>query len=333
MVHLLFKIYGLRIFIAIIFIVFSGKANSTDIKDVRQGLKDNSEKLRLDSTSVFIEGELRNLKSKRSVQVEAAMLADGSALERRFYDDKTLARFKGSLTFSDKVSILRSDRCFSFSRPRPGAEFILQKVTTEKSQIDRFRLSMQSSLLNYMEACYQIWGKNTLELLDDRKLKILSVEDVKIDNTALVQVKFDARETDRKMLGGTIRFQPDRNWAIVFAESRYFTLETPPAECNDTWTIELGKWQDGAVFPASVENRVACGNGEADVHHKMIFTNRNASRDLKALFQPESWGMPKEAELLPAKATGNQLLKPILFTSVAILLIITTILLYRKTRS
>ncbi len=127
MVHLLFKIYGLRIFIAILVIAFSVTANSTDIKDVRQGLKENSDKLRLDSTSVFIEGELRNLKSKRSVQVEAALLPDGSALERRFYDDKTLAKLNGSPTFSDKVSILHPDRCFSFSRPQPGGGIFTPK--------------------------------------------------------------------------------------------------------------------------------------------------------------------------------------------------------------
>lgn len=307
--------------ISIVF-AFTAQVSAINITDVREALRKNQAKVRQDMTSVVVEGELSNLKSKRKVQMEGAVLPDGSIFERRYYDAATLAKNKGASQFSETINILRPDGLFRFSRPKPGEAFELLQATSEQKSIDRYKLVFKSSLLNYLECAYSVLGYNALDLLEDPKLKIIGVEDVKIENVNYVQVKFDARETDRKLIGGTLRFRPDKNWSIAFAEMKYLTLETPPAESSDTWTIELGNWPDGSTFPAIVENRVT-SSGQIDVHQKMTFLKRDSTRDMTRLLDPETWGMPKATDLVPPnKSLLSRLLSPIILTLISLLAMI-----------
>ena len=290
-----------RIACSVILVLMSQSVQAISIDDVRRSVKDNAAFLRKCSTDVIIEGEFRDEKMKISVSVEAGSKEDGSMYEKRSVDARAKSQSKVPMSFSETVNLIKPSGVFRLSRLAPEAPFFVRTSSSDPQTIEKYKSSARLRLLNFMEICRKFQDNDVVEFLDDPKIEFSDVKNVVIDRVSYVSLDFDASRTERKIGRGTLRFRPDRFWAIAFVEYRIPTLETPTSECVERWSIEPALWPDGSVFPSVVENVVRCGPDEENIRTRMTFHQRDASRNIDQLLDLKHWGVPDETDLLPAR--------------------------------
>ncbi len=251
------------------------------------GLRRLQERMQTES---FEAHEERLLANGKLVKLRLGVSRDqeSMAYEEEFFSDYALRKLAGTV----EVYCLNPKKFFKLSKPPGAARFLIEAIDEntnpkrEESGIDQI---LMMKMRAFVDSPFSLTGKRLVDLIKNPEFQIKTVQEIRENGRARVELLFDASSVrDSDLKAGRITLDPGFDWAIC----------TYDASC----TLPLGKPDAANRFDARIVGRLEYeGNHGEPIRIKRIRQDVYLSKDQQKPTQYRDVSVEKyEARRVPS---------------------------------